>query len=270
MTEAALRLGRRACALHARRWTPLAWEVAVVAAGAGLYFLIRGAVSGRAAEALERAADLIAIERGLGIYWEPAMQGWILESRALIELFNALYFWTHMPVIIAVALWLFARHRAVYRFTRSAFLASAAIGLAIYYALPTAPPRLLPEAGLLDTMALYGQLSYQAQEVGPFVNAYAALPSLHFGWALLIAMALWMARPRGRRGAALAAALGGLLVLGQGISIVVTGNHFLLDAVAGAAVAGLGVLAALGWRCYRGSREAATVAEREERESAWP
>ena len=266
MTETALRLSRRARALNTSRWTPFAWEVAIVAAGAGLYFLIRGAVSGRAAEALDRAADLVALERWLGVYWEPAMQSWILESRALIELFNAIYFWTHMPVIIAVAVWLFACHRAVYRFTCGAFLGSAAIGLAMYYALPTAPPRLLPESGLLDTMALYSQVSYQAQEVGPFVNAYAALPSLHFGWALLIAMALWMARPRGHRGAVLAAALGLLLVLGQLAGIVVTGNHFLFDAVAGAAVAGLGVLAALGWRYYRGSREATAVGERK---SAW-
>ena len=133
----------------------------------------------------------------------------------------------------------------------------------MYYALPTAPPRLLPEAGLVDTMALYSQTSYQAQGVGPLVNAYAALPSLHFGWALLIAMALWMARPAGGRGVAVAGTLGLLLMSGQLVSIVVTGNHFLLDAAVGAAVAGAGVLVALGWRRYRGSAESTMVAERE-------
>lgn len=268
MSEAVLSLSRRArLALSAGRWAPFALELSIVATGGLAYFLIRGGVSGRVTEALDRAADLVALERWLGVYWEPAMQGWILGSRALIELFNGVYFWAHMPVIIAVAIWLFWRRRGVYAFTRNAFVGSAAIGLAMYYLLPTAPPRLLPEAGLVDTMALYSQASYQAQEVGPFVNAYAALPSLHLGWALLIAMALWMARPQGRGGAALAATLaatlGLLLVAGQLVSIVVTGNHFLLDAVAGALVAGAGVVVALGWRRYGGSAGTTTVTERE-------
>jgi hypothetical protein len=266
VSEAALRFSRRArrarLAISARRWAPFAVELTIVAAGALAYFLIRGTVKGRASEALDRAADLVAIERQLGVYWEPAMQAWILESRALIEFFNAVYFWTHMPVIITVAVWLHWRHRRIYGFTRNAFVGSAVIGLAIYYALPTAPPRLLPEAGLVDTMALYSQTSYQAQEVGPFVNAYAALPSLHFGWALLIAMALWLARPSTRWGATVFAALGLLLVFGQLIGIVVTGNHFLLDALAGAVVAAVGVLVAFVWRRYRGLAPSTAATER--------
>ncbi len=227
-------------------------ELALVAVGGLAYYLIRGGVVDRAAEAFARAADLIELERRLGIFWEPAMQDWILGSRALIDLSNAVYFWLHMPLIAAMGLWLFWRKRGVYRLTRNAFLGSAVVALICYAALPVAPPRFFPELGFVDTMALYSQASYQAQEMGVFVNPYAALPSLHFGWALLLGLALWLARPGGRWGWAFA--LGALLIpLGQGVSIVLTGNHFLLDAAAGAAAAGLGLAMALLWRRRRSS-----------------
>jgi hypothetical protein len=232
-------------------WISSVSEFSIVAIGALAYFLVRAGVSGREEEAFHRAADLTALEQLLGMYWEPTMQGWVLGSRFLIEFFNAIYFWTHMPVIVVVAIWLFWRNRRVYQFTRNAFVASAPISLAIYYVLPTAPPRLLPDSGFVDTMALYSQTSYQSQEVSLFVNAYAAFPSLHFGWALLIAMALWLASPVNIYARMIFGALGVFLVLGQLLSIVVTGNHFLLDAVAGAVVVGVSVLISQQWRRYR-------------------
>lgn len=222
-------------------------ELALAALGGLAYFLIRGAVVDRAEEAFARARGLIDLERTLGIFWEPAMQGWILDSRLLIDVFNGVYFWLHMPLIIVMALWLFWRNREIYRLTRNAFLGSAVVALIVYAGLPVAPPRFFPELGFLDTMAVYSEANYQAQEAGPFVNPYAALPSLHFGWALLLGLALWMARPGGRRNAAYA--VGATLIpLGQLFAIVLTGNHFIIDAVAGAVVAGAGLALAMWWR----------------------
>ena len=230
-----------------------AWEAAVVAAGGLAYFLIRGAVGDRIPEATARALALMDLERTLGLSWERALQGWILPSRVLIDLANAAYFWLHFPVIVAVAVWLFWRRRPLYAFTRNAFLASAVIGLVMYYLLPVAPPRLFPELGFVDTMARYSQTSYQAQEMGPFVNPFAALPSLHIGWALLLSLALW--RARGRRWPAWHVGLWGagviLLPAAQCFAVVVTANHYVLDAVAGAAVALAAVLIALAWQRYR-------------------
>lgn len=230
-----------------------ALEAAVVAAGGLAYFLIRGAVGDRIPEATARALALIDLERTLGLYWERALQDWILPSRALIELANAVYFWLHFPVIVAAAVWLFWRRRPLYAFTRTAFLASAVIGLVMYYLLPVAPPRLFPELGFVDTMARYSQTSYQAQEMGPFVNPFAALPSLHIGWALLLSLALW--RARGRRRPSWQVGLWGaavvLLPAAQFFAVVVTANHYVLDVAAGAAVALAAVLIALGWQRYR-------------------
>lgn len=237
-------------------------ELALAVLGGLIYFLIRGGVVDRADEAFARARDVIDLERTLGVFWEPAMQGWILDSPALIEIANAVYFWLHMPLIILMALWLFSRRREVYRLTRNAFLGSAAVALVMYATLPLAPPRFFPELGFVDTMAIYSEANYQAQEVGVFVNPYAALPSLHFGWALLLGVALWLARPRDRRWSAPFAVGAALIPLGQLFAIVLTGNHFITDAVAGGAVAGLGLFGALAYRRRQQQRHARSASAR--------
>lgn len=223
-------------------------EAFVVVVAFLVYFLIRGAVVDRAGEALGRGMDLIQLERDLGMYWELEMQGWILDSKPAIRILNWIYFWGHMPVVIAAAVYLYARHRPTYYLVRNAFLASGAIGVLLYWAYPVAPPRLIPFAGFIDTMAVFDRFGYQAQETQAFVNPYAAVPSLHFGWSMLLGgVVAWVGR-----------AHMSLLVLGciwpvaMFFAIVMTGNHFILDAVAGAivSVAGLGVayVIQLGYR----------------------
>jgi hypothetical protein len=213
-----------------------------------VYFLIRGSVVDRVDEATSRAVGLMNLERSLGLFWEPAMQGWILSSRFLIDLFNGIYFWSHMPIIVGVAVVLFWRRHDVYVLVRNAFVVSAVVALVMYFLLPVTPPRLLPDGDFVDTMALYATANYQAQEVGPFVNPYAALPSLHFGWALLIGIALWFGRPASSWLRYPIVGLALLLPLGQFFAIVMTGNHYVLDAAAGAIVAGVGLAVACWWR----------------------
>lgn len=241
-----------------------ALEAGVVAAGGLAYFLIRGAVGDRIPEATARALALIDLERTLGLSWERVLQDWILPSPALIALVNAAYFWLHLPVIVVAAVWLFWRERPLYVFTRNAFMASAVIGLAMYYLLPVAPPRFFPELGFVDTMARYSQTSYQAQEMGPFVNPFAALPSLHIGWALLLSLALW--RARGRRGPLWRVGLWGaaavLLPAAQFLAVVMTANHYVLDVAAGAAAAAAAALIALGWQRTRAVLLAPLVPQR--------
>ena len=221
-------------------------ELAIVCLGALIYFLVRGAVVERFDEAVSNATGLIAIERSLGVFWESEMQRWVLASPLLVDFLNGAYFWGHMPVIGIIAVLLFTRSRAVYRFTRNTFVISASIALIFYAFFPVAPPRLLPEYGFVDTLALYGNASYQAQELGPFINPYAAVPSLHFGWATLLSVGLWRARSRSRnRHLLLLVAI--LLPVTQFFAVILTANHFILDLVVGAGVATLAVLAAAFW-----------------------
>jgi membrane-associated phospholipid phosphatase len=96
--------------------------------------------------------------------------------------------------------------------------------------------------GFVDTMLLYSTTSYQAQSLKPFVNPYAAMPSLHFGWAFLLGVGIYWVM-RDVRGII----LGTLLTLSMGFAVVLTGNHYILDAVAGFAVALVGLAVAIWW-----------------------
>lgn len=218
-------------------------ELGLVGGAALLYFVVRGAVDGRTDEAFARARGLLALEHQLGIAWERAIHEAALSADALVDLANAIYFWGHMPLLITLALWLWFRHRAVWRWLRTAVLTSALIGIACYALWPTAPPRLLPELGYVDTLAWRAAASYQAQEAGPFVNPYAALPSLHVGWALLAGAACSQAAQQQKgvqRAAWLLLAL--TIPLSQLWAVTATANHWLLDAAAGAAVVALAAL----------------------------
>lgn len=221
-------------------------EVAIVVVSFLVYFLIRGAVVGRADEAIGRARDLISMERSLGLYVELDFQSWIAGHYWAIKAVNWVYFWGHMPLIIIAAVWLYTTHRREYLLTRNAFLVSGAIGVLLYAFFPVAPPRLIPGAGFIDTMAIYDKVGYNAQETAAFVNPYAALPSLHFGWALLLGVLVAHA---GRRPAfwVLAVAWPAAMLL----SIVMTGNHFIIDAAAGGAVSFAGLGIALGYERWR-------------------
>lgn len=215
-------------------------ELAAVGVVGLIYYLVRGAVSDRAGESFARARDILSLEQDLWLDWEIAFQDAILSSDLLIDLANGAYFWGHMPLLIVIALWLWRSHRPVWRRFRTALLISAALGIASYWLYPTAPPRLMPELGYVDTLLLRSAPAYQAQEVGLFVNPYAALPSLHVGWALLAGLAVW------QTGSSVWARVFAVSIpLSQCWAVVATGNHWTLDAVAGIAVCGVAWMLAI-------------------------
>jgi hypothetical protein len=149
---------------------------------------------------------------------------------------NTIYVWGHIPLIIVVAIWLFAFHRNRYPLFRNAFLISGAIALFFFWLAPTAPPRYLQYWGFVDTAV--SSTSYYFFQPPAFVNQYAAMPSLHFGWSLLAAIAIFANLRAPFRYVALVMPLFTLA------GIVLTGNHFFLDAAAGAAVACTGLFVA--------------------------
>jgi hypothetical protein len=136
-----------------------------------------------------------------------------------------------------VGLIMYARRRHQYTFARDAILFSGAVALVVYSIFPVAPPRLLPETGLIDTLQTYNNLSYQAQSTSFFVNPYAAMPSLHVGWAFLLSIGVIWAFG----GNKVVVALAILHPIAQWISTVATGNHYIIDGFGGLAVAGCGL-----------------------------
>ena len=231
---------------RAWRWLPeqgigrTAIEVLFIVPAYALYQLVRGTVDGRTAVAFDHATRLVNIERTLGIFWEAELQSLILTWDVAVRAVNMVYVWGHLPVIIAVAVWMLLFHRHRYPVFRNAFLISGGIGLFLFWLLPTAPPRYLQYWGFVDTAVESG--SYYFLQSPAFVNQYAAMPSLHFGWSLLAAAAVYMNVRAPYRYLALlmpVATLGG---------VVLTANHFFLDAVAGAAVAMFGLWLAVQLR----------------------
>jgi len=207
--------------------------------------LIRGGVVNRPAVAFSHAVDVIHLEQRLGFFWEPGWQRPVLQNPLEIGVWNFVYFWLHAPLIIALAVWLYFRHRGAYRLTRNAFLISCLIGLAGYATYPVTPPRLMtpggyqaygitgpaPKFGFQDTMEEHSDLDYQAESLQPFVNPFAAVPSLHFGWAFLIGAGVYLAL---RNVFAVLFALAMPVVMFFGV--VLTANHFIFDALTGFAV----------------------------------
>ena len=231
-------------------------EAALVAFAFLLYFLVRGSVIDRPHDAFQNALNVIDAQKWLGIFWEPDMQDWIIDNRFLIQASNYVYFWLHFPLIVAFGLVLYVFDRRKYTFLRDAFLASGAVSLIIYGLYPVAPPRLLLELAdrfnvvlsgdlqaFVDTMNVHLGYGYQAQSMRPFVNPYAAMPSLHFGWDFLLGIGIIWAFRR----YPFIWPFGIALPVMQILAIVVTANHYFLDAFAGMAVAllGLAIAAAL-------------------------
>lgn len=220
-------------------------EAVVVVVSFLIYFWIRGSVVDRAGEAMVRGFSVISLEQRLGIYWELRMQSWIIDSYFLIRTMNWIYFWAHMPLIVVIAVWLYVRHRETYWLTRNAFLASGAIGVIIYALFPVAPPRLIPFGGFVDTMAVFDKVGYQAEGLKAFVNPFAAIPSLHFGWSLLMGLVVF--RVSHHWAARVFAVAWPVLMF---FAVVMTGNHFIIDAVAGGSVSIAGLLIAYGIQRY--------------------
>jgi membrane-associated phospholipid phosphatase len=200
-------------------------EVALVLLLTFAYFLTRGLIAGRTADALTNARNLISLEQALHLDVEHALQTFVMHQQWLLDFVNLYYLAGHLPVLIGVAVWLYWRHPSSYAWFRNAFLISAAIGLSIYVWLPMAPPRYMP--GFVDTMAQNGN-GLDGSAFKLLYNPYAAMPSLHCGWAAMAGIVVFMtARPWWGK------LIGVLIPCGMIFTVVASGNHYLLDVVAG-------------------------------------
>lgn len=222
-------------------WRSLLREIPVLAAAVLAYWGGRGLTEGSYEDAVANARRLISLEQQLGIYREVRLQELIIDHQWMVTLMNWVYMWGHWPVIAVCALWLFFRRPPAYFLLRNAFLVSGAIGLLIFIAFPVAPPR-LTGIEVADTITLHSH-SYRVLQPPAFVNQYAAMPSLHFGWNMLIGGG--MVREVRFLPARIAC---GLLPVAMAIAVVLTANHFIIDVLAGGTVALFGLLVAWGTR----------------------
>lgn len=220
------------------RATTLRWwrEVLYIAAFYAVYSAIRntqGSAAVSAQHAFNNAKQIIRWEEWLRIYNEEAVQDAFLDATRFIQFWNVYYGTAHFVVTAGALIWLFRRQPwryALWRNTLAWTTALALIGFALY---PLMPPRLLPASySYVDTLREIGGLwSFDSGAMAEISNQYAAMPSLHCGWALWVSFVLW---PVAR--APWAKLLVALYPLITVFCIVVTANHYYLDAVGGLVV----------------------------------
>ncbi len=217
-------------------------EVLYILAFYGVYSVVRnsqGSAAVSAAHAMRNALRLIRLERILGVYQEQTIQHAFLGNRLFIEFWNLFYGTFHFIVTAFALIYLFRKFPGRYRRWRNALAFTTALALIGFATFPLMPPRLLPVSfGYVDTLRTYGSLwSFDSGAVHKISNQYAAMPSLHFAWAAWSALVLVPVLRT--RWAKIAAAAYPVLTL---FAIVVTANHYVLDAAGGLVVLAAGAL----------------------------
>ena len=225
------------------RWLPHGWpdvlrQLALFGGAYYVYRIVRGIVDGQAVLAFENARVLVDAERAMGLFFEPALQDWATRYDWLITASSWMYVNSHFVVTTGFLVWLYLARNHAYCFVRNMFMVGMGMALVLYVVYPTAPPRFFEELGFADSVAnLVGQTAESNANV--LYNPYAAVPSMHVAFALMIGIpALMLVRHRALK---LLWAIYPSLVT---FVVVVTGNHFWLDAAFGAGVAAVSAYAA--------------------------
>ncbi len=220
-------------------------EVALYLGAYLVYLFTRGLVyDNPRAIGIVNSGYVAELQERLGFLWEPGWQHWAIEHvHGLVVFLNWAYILTYWPVILALAVVLFLRDRGKYYYFRSVVLLDLVAALLIFMLFPVASPFAIPGVGLLDTIQAFGPAFYGTETMAAYYNTSAAMPSLHFSWTVILGVYCWRTLPGGFK------AVGLLYPAITFFTITITGNHFILDAIAGGALAGLsfGAIEAYLW-----------------------
>ncbi|HEU6446534.1 MAG TPA: phosphatase PAP2 family protein [Gaiellaceae bacterium] len=238
MTSAAAAVSRQL----PRGWLDLFRQVLIWFGFVFAYQLVRGIADRSDSAAFDNARGIVDFERRATGLWELSLQSWAHSSHSLAVTMQWTYWLSQFAVVGIALLWVYLRRHESFTRFRNVLMLANVIGLFGYVLLPTAPPRMLPEFGFVDTLAALGTPNHGSSFIQLASNPYAAMPSLHSADALIVGIALavfarswimkaiWLAWP-----------------VWVWISVMGTGNHFWLDILAGVAVAGVAA-AIVYWR----------------------
>lgn len=211
-----------------RGWAHLAFQFVIWMGFYVAYQVARGAADRNVADAFQNGEWVVHTERQLGALFEPAVQQVVDGSSILVTLTSYTYWLSQFAVVGATLLWVYFRHHERFAGFRNWLIAANLVGLVGYVLMPTAPPRMFPEWGFVDTLAQYSSINHDSGLISFASNPYAAMPSLHAMDALIVglvmasvvrsrlAKALWLAWPAW-----------------VAFAVISTGNHYWLDVIAG-------------------------------------
>ncbi len=244
-------------------------EVTLIVAFYAVYSAVRNSFGSAAvdpARALANAHVIIDIERSIGLFFEQSLQRLVIDAEWFIWALNVFYGSLHFVVTIGALVWAFLRAPSAYRRWRNTLAVTTGLAIVGFSMFPVMPPRLLADCGpygacagpaMVDTVAEFGGLwSFDSGAMESVSNQYAAVPSLHMAWALWCALLL-VPRITNRVGRALLVAY----PIVTFVAIVITANHFWLDAALGAATLGIGYAVAMGGEYLLGRARSVRVPE---------
>jgi len=213
-------------------WGDLGRQIGLVLVVNTGYEIVRGIADGQRSVAFAHGQQLIDLERATGTFFEPSLQAFFLPVEWLMDFANQVYMNSQFAVVLGFFLWLYFFRNESFYFVRNMFAAAMGLALIGYTLYPTAPPRMFAEYGFVDTINDYSSVNHDSALAKLLINPYAAVPSMHCAFALMVGVtgfqlvrrtvlkALWAAWP--------------LLVAWV---VVVTGNHYWIDIVLGWGVA---------------------------------
>ena len=217
-------------------WFDIIKEISILTILYEIYALSRGSLATKTTAACQHALDIIDLEKAIGIFVELDIQDFFLGSSVGPDIANTLYTFFYYPVLIMFGIWAYWRHRPKFKILRTTFVISAALAFVVFALYPVAPPRFFDGAadsircgidlGFVDTLPVYWDANDNTAQ--HFYNPYAAMPSLHQGWTLMVGMGIiWMTKAWWGR------LIGATIPVAMFLGITSTGNHFILDAVGG-------------------------------------
>jgi hypothetical protein len=227
-------------------WPDLFRQILLFCGAYWLYRIVRGMTDGRVAEAFDNARDVIGLERALGLFIEPAVNTWAESTDWVIDAASWAYVNSHFTITSITLAFIYLRRNASFYFIRNMFMVAMGIALVLYAAYPTAPPRLMPEWGFADSVARFTGLTAEGSSADALYNPFAAVPSMHVAFALMLGVpmasmtsrrwvkALWLAYP-----------------LFVSFVVVATANHWWIDAFLGGLTAAVAAAAALVFARWR-------------------
>jgi membrane-associated phospholipid phosphatase len=203
-----------------------------------VYRLVRGQVFGQRQAAFDNAHAIVDLQRALHVFVEVDVQRWAIDAGWVEDVGSWMYLNTHFVVTTFTLAFIYLFRNEHFYWVRNMFMVAMGLALVGYVVFPTAPPRLMPELGFVDSVSAFTGVSGDS-EVNALFNPYAAVPSMHVGFALMLAIAMVRMTRR-----TWVKALWVVYPLVVSFVVVVTGNHWIFDAVAGAAVAVVSAVAA--------------------------
>jgi len=167
-------------------WGDLVRQIGILVGVDLAYTFVRGIVDSEKGLAMAHGQQLIDFERSTHTFFEPALQAFFLPAQGVIDLANQIYLNAQFSVALGFLVWLYAFRNDSYYFVRNMFVVAMGIALVGYTFYPTAPPRMFPELGFVDTINDFSNVNHDSSLAKIFINPYAAVPSMHCAFAMMI------------------------------------------------------------------------------------